>query len=141
MFLKKYGDRLRDWRDFRQSLEACNDPYRAAIDFYKTAPTVSFNADPYEQETWPGPWELIEENQYCEFCKLLGICYSLQLTERFSTDGFEIHITLDKEKSQTNYLLQTNGYCIGYEPSTAIPIIDLPHSLAIEKRYVMPYLR
>lgn len=141
MFLKKYEDRLRHWHDFRQTLETCDDPYQAAIDYYQLAPLVSIAADPYDDETWPDPWELIEENQYCEFCKLLGICYSLQLTERFSGDDFEIHITQDKEKSQTNYLLKTNGYCIGYEPSKVIPINDLPPTLSIEMRYEMPYLR
>ena len=47
--------------------------------------------DPWDQNTWLGPWQLVEKNLYTEMCITLGICYSLQLTERFSSSDFEIH--------------------------------------------------
>jgi hypothetical protein len=31
-------------------------------------------------EEWPGPWELIYENYYCDLAKALGIVYTLYLS-------------------------------------------------------------
>ena len=84
MFDKTYEDRLLAWSKFRQGLETSTDPIQDVIDNYNTAPTVSIHTDPWNQDSWPSPWQLILENQYCEFSRVLGMCYSLQLTERFN---------------------------------------------------------
>ena len=81
---KKYEDRLASWSDFRKVLETSKDPVQEAISYYDNAPRVSINTDPWDQKTWPTPWELVAENQYCNFCILLVMCYSLQLTKRFT---------------------------------------------------------
>jgi hypothetical protein len=90
---------------------------------------------------WPTPWELIQENKFCEFVKILAICYTLQLTDRFSRDDFEIHITQDKETFETKYLLYVNGKVVGYDVDCAILEQDLPGSLALEMRFSMPHLQ
>jgi hypothetical protein len=98
MFDKKYEDRLRIWSEFRKSLETSPNPIHDAIEFYKKVPLVNIQVDPYDKSTWLGPWDLIYENKYCEFATVLGIAYSLQLTERFSQSNFEIHICTDNAK-------------------------------------------
>lgn len=141
MFSDTYERRLQAWHDFRNTLEDSETPLEDTTNFYKDCPRVSINTDPYDNSTWPDPWQLVYENTYCEFCILLGICYSLQLTERFSRDSFEIHITLDKEKSQTNYLLYVNDWCIGYDYDSPVLSNTLPKNLTVEKSYVMPCLQ
>lgn len=138
MFKKQFDERLREWRMFRDSLEFSNNPIQNVIDFYKEAAIVRINVDPYTQELWPDPWELLNENVYCEFSILLGICYTLQLTERFSHSHFEIHITQDRENSQTKYLLLVDGLII--DSNGFISEQDLPKTLSIESRFVMPPL-
>jgi len=64
---KKYEDRLASWSAFREVLETSKDPIQEAIDYYDSAPRVSINTDPWDQKTWPTPWELVSENQYCNF--------------------------------------------------------------------------
>jgi hypothetical protein len=130
MFSKRYEDRLAAWRSFRESLESSVDPIQDAIDFWNKAPIVNIAADPWDPETWPDPWEMIEENTYCEFLKILAIMYTLQLTERFSHDCFEIHIATTEEKRY--YLLLINQRIIGYENNTHIPQNELP-KLKLEK--------
>ena len=104
MFEKKYEERLIIWRNFRAGLEIATDPIQEAIDFYSQAPKCVFAADPYNLDTWPGPWELLEENNYCSFVKILAICYTLQLTDVLSQASYEIHITRDNENAETYYL-------------------------------------
>lgn len=140
MFDKKYEDRLAVWHDFRKSLEVVDDPLQAVIDFYSNAPMVSINTDPYDRTTWLDPWELINENQYCEFCTVLGQCYSLQLTERFTGVDFEIHIAIDKEKSESYYLLHVGDKVLGYR-NNYVSVDDIPQSVVSQKVYRMPNLQ
>lgn len=138
MFGKTYDQRLLVWSNFRKSLETSEDPIQDTIDFYKASPNVSINTDPWDKTRWPSPWELVEENQYCEFCTVLGICYSLQLTDRFSQTQFEIHISVDTKTSSTHYLLFVGDTVIGYpDNESIIHVNDLPDSISTKKIYCM----
>jgi hypothetical protein len=115
MFLQKtFFERLGVWKTFRDSLETSTTPFDDVLEFWRATPVGRPYADPYDRKTWPDPWELIDENIYCEFLQILGICYTLQLTERFSQSTFEIHITLDKKEEYVVYLLFVDNQPIGY---------------------------
>jgi hypothetical protein len=137
MFDQKYEERLATWRNFRNGLEAAPSPLEDVVAFYKSAPYVSILTDPWDKSTWLGPWELLHENQYCEFSRVLGMCYSLQLTERFKDLTFEIHIGMDHSESQTYYLHCVNNYVIGYDEDEPVVQNSLPDSLVPQRIYVM----
>lgn len=141
MFTGNFEKRLADWQDFRKALESDDDPLRTVIAKYDNAPFTRIQADPWDKKTWPTPWEIIDQNLYCDFVKILAICYSLQLTTRFSGSSFEINIVQDKEKSLTKYTLNVDDYCIGYEDDNPILISELPKSLLVELSYTMPNLQ
>jgi hypothetical protein len=140
MFNKKYEERLQAWKDFRDSLEEAEDPFRQVIEFYSTAPLTRFSCDPWDRETWADPWQLLEENQYCEFGIVLGMCYSLQLTDRFKGSNFEIHISTNNKKSETHYLLFADDAVLGYE-SDVVLREDLSKDLKSQTIHVMPSLQ
>lgn len=141
MFNQKYEDRLHSWNCLRQSLETSKDPYKEVIEFYRMAPQVSIATDPWDKSMWPTPWELIFENQYDEFCSVLGKCYSLQLTDRFSGSIFEIHIGIDREQSRTCYLLIIDkSIVIGWSDSYE-DIKIIPNSFHTQKIFTMPKLQ
>lgn len=139
MFNKDYEQRLTLWREFRERLELSETPIQDAVDFYNLAPSVSIHTDPWDDTTWPGPWELLHENQYCGFCKLLGVCYSLQLTERFNRKTFEIHIGIDHTNTETYYLLFVDDQVIGYNDEIISSKL-LPSTIVSHKTYTMPTL-
>jgi|TARA_B110000503_G_scaffold34847_1_gene56839 hypothetical protein len=139
MFGKTYEDRLLAWVAFRQTLEYSIDPIQDVIDCYNIAPTVSIHTDAWDKTTWPDPWQLIQENQYCEFTRVLGMCYSLQLTDRFNGSQFEIHISTDYDKSTDYYILMVDKCAIGYYNDTHVSIDELPSSLVDQKIYRMPH--
>ena len=141
MFCKKYEDRLLAWSKFRQSLETSPTPIQDVIDLYNTAPTVSIHTDPWDQSMWPTPWELVEENQYCEFCSVLGMCYSLQLTERFNQELFEIHIIVDTKNSSTHYALYVGEILIEQPNGIQKHEKFLPEYFEVKKKYAMPKLQ
>ena len=134
----EYEERLLEWSNFRKSLESSNDPLQDVIDYYNQFPQVSIHTDPYSKETWPDPWELIHENEYCEYCILLGMCYTLQLTDRFSGVKFEIHITLDEDNSHHYYLLHVGDRVLGYNKEKHINATEIKQNLISQSVFQMP---
>jgi hypothetical protein len=136
MFDKKsYKDRLSIWVDFRNTLEHSNNPFQDVLDYYSQANLVSIQVDPFDQNSWLGPWDLILENEYCNFAVVLGIAYTLQLTERFSCSQFEIHIITDYENSELKYLLYIDDTVIDYQYNRVVLSNDISPSYKIEKIY------
>jgi hypothetical protein len=138
MFEKPYGERLVFWRELRDSLEVSKNPIQDTIDFYNRAPYCSIATDPYTPSSWPDPWELLEENNYCAFVKILAICYTLQLTDVLSQASYEIHITRDIEKSATYYLLYVDDQVIGFNGDTHVHRTELPPTLRSELVHKLP---
>jgi hypothetical protein len=141
MFEEQFEKRLQSWHDFRATLETHPDPLQHTIDAYQRVPGVSIHTDPWDQKMWPQPWELISENQYCAFCTVLGMCYSLQLTERFKQELVEIHICIDRKKNETFYLLMIQNRVIGYDGESHISVSDLPKEIISQRVYTMPRLQ
>lgn len=141
MFQKSFYERLIEWKNLRQELEVVEDPLQHCIDFWKNAPIGKFGADPYDKNTWPDPWEMIDENFYCEFLQTLAICYTLQLTDKFSQETFEIIITQDQKKSTTYYLLCIADRIVGFRGDTHVAKTDLPKNLESQQNYIMPPLQ
>ena len=138
MFDKPYEQRLTIWRDLRNNLETSSDTIQEAINFYNNAPDCLIAADPFTPSSWPTAWEIIEENNYCPFVKILAICYTLQLTDVLSQASYEIHITRDREKSATYYLLYVDNNVIGFDSETYVHRSKLPNTLRSELVHALP---
>ena len=137
---KDYEDRLASWRNFRDQLETSPCPLDEVTSFYNSLPLEKLQTDPYDKSMWADPWTLILENKYCQFNRVLGMCYSLQLTERFNTNNYEIHIGIDKEQSETHYLLFVDDKVLGYG-DRVISHSDLPKTLQSIEVHSMPRLQ
>ena len=89
------SERLRVWQDFRKSIseksfeQALNDTQH----LWSYAPYVAHYLTTDHIEEWPGPWELVYENHYCDLAKALGIIYTIQLSEHQT--NIEIRIYKD----------------------------------------------
>jgi hypothetical protein len=135
-----YEQRLSEWSTFRDTLETSNDPLQDVIDYYRKIPTVSINTDPYTPSTWPSPWELVNDNMYCDFCRVLGMCYSLQLTDRFSREKFEIHIGIDNKRSEHYYLLVVGDRVLGSNSTAHVHVDQALKDLEPQQKHHMPHL-
>jgi hypothetical protein len=141
MFNKPFDERLQEWRQFRQHLNQSKTPIKDTVDFYHTAPLVNFQADPYDQSTWPDPWQLLQENIYCPFVKILAICYTLQLTDSFSQTPAEIHIIHNKKSSSINYLLDIGNCVVEFNGDSHVVRSELPKNLDSQQSYTMSPLQ
>ena len=140
MFDQSYEARLESWANFRDSLEEAANPFQVVLDNYNHSPYVKLNLDPWDQNTWPSPWELILENTYDDFSRVLGICYSLQLTDRFKGSSFEIHIITNSEKGYC-FLLLVDKILLGYIDDEFIITHEMPNDFYSQEIYPMPNLQ
>lgn len=132
MFDLSYEQRLDAWRSFRDYLEHSDNPIQDTIDFYKGADRIGLNCDPWDTATWPTPWELLEENVYCDCCILLGICYTLALTDRFRSSVLELRIVLDQNGEQGyQYIAVIDDHVVGVG-QTLVSLNTLPTNLKTE---------
>ena len=137
MVLKRFEDRLIAWRVLRDKLTSESDPVQTAIDFWNNIPKTIRNLDPYDSTTWPDPWEMIEENVYCEYTSTLAIGYTLMLTEKFKDWHYEIQVGLDKDQSKLYYMLIAGDQVIGLDQDKSVHIKDIPNNIHIEKTHVL----
>jgi len=129
--------RLTAWYKFRQHLEESSDPFLDVAKFFLRLPRVKFYTDPYDRERWPTAWELISENEYCEFNLILGMCYTLQLTERFKNSHATINVAIDTINKAVYYLLKIEDKVYGYAEEEWIAVSKLPKALKMQKIYAM----
>ena len=126
MFFEKFESRITSWRELRASLEDNTSPITHTIDFWNKAPISAKSCDPYDCNTWLKAWQLIDENKYCDFSKILAIYYTLSLTDRFKNCRYEIKIAADKEKQKLYYLLFVDDLVIGYLYDNYVLTTELP---------------
>jgi hypothetical protein len=134
---KNQQTRLSAWYNLRQQLETSNDPFLDVTRFFLKLPRVKIYTDPYDSSTWPTPWELISENEYCEFNIILGICYTLQLTERFNNIKPKINVAVDAVNKTVYYLLVIDDKVYGYLDEEWTSVDQLPKTLKSQKIYNM----
>ena len=124
---------LTDWYDFRQTLEIIPDAIEATTQFFLKKKQIKFYTDPYDKSTWPSPWELIVENQYCKFNILLGISYTLLLTERYKDLTPLIEVCIVRSTNNVYYILVINDKAFGYTDNEWVSTEELPDSLETQK--------
>jgi hypothetical protein len=137
MLSKRYEDRLIAWKQLRDQLDHSVNPIQSAITFWNSIPESSRNLDPYDSTTWPDPWEMIEENSYCEYTKVLAIGYTLMLTEKCKDWHYEVRVGLDRRHSKLYYMLVVDNHVIGFEEEKSVHISNIPRDIHIEKTHVL----
>jgi hypothetical protein len=106
--------RLRTWRTLRKEIEALDDllpKLEVVTQFWKMAPISVRVIDPYNESTWPNPWDLLHANEYDENVVSLGIAYTLY----YSGIPCKILLVQSVEKSEIKLIVSVdNCYILNY---------------------------
>jgi hypothetical protein len=83
MFKLKPRDRLDRWKSFRHSINKISlvEAINSTNQLWASCPFIPYYLDPSDPTNWPDPWNLLIENYYCDLAKVLGIVYTLHLTD------------------------------------------------------------
>jgi hypothetical protein len=106
-------ERLAEWKRFRDSLESSDRPLNDVSELWSRAPFVSPFLNPNSPEDWPDPWHLVLDNRLDNLAIMLGMLYTLKLTNRFMEARCEIHKSMsDKEKDSEYFLIVGNEFVL-----------------------------
>jgi len=111
------SERLRYWHDFRKKISTLtrDDALKETHHLWCYAPFVSNYLTTDQVANWPDPWELINDNYYCDLAKALGMVYTLYLSDhavestikiyshKISKDQYNL-VWIDEGKYVLNYL-------------------------------------
>ena len=131
-------DRLLRWRDWRQGLDLM-DVEPASTEIAKTwmmVPRINHYLSPDESHKWPTPWELINDNHYCDLAVCLGIFYTFCLTKHREQRP-EINIYKDVVAHSWYHLcsLPKQKYILNWDQGRIVNTPTLPSSARLIYRY------
>lgn len=111
MFDSHGTDRLAEWKKIRDSIEKTDDPFSLVSHVWSKAPFVNQYLDPHNRGSWPDPWHLILDSKFDNLAIVLGMLYTLQLTERFSNEDYRIYMIQNLSKNP-EFCLQVSDTCV-----------------------------
>lgn len=80
-FQLDYYSRLRAWHNLRENLKTATiEQICVEVDkFWQRSPISNHYLHPVDITSWPDPWQLLDDNLYCNYSRALGMIYTLVL--------------------------------------------------------------
>ena len=122
VFQLNYDTRLKSWYDLRTSLvEADTQTKCIEVDkWWQRAPLVTHYLHPIDLHVWPGPWDLLNDNEYCQLARGLGMIYTLLL---LGVDNIDFCLGTDDNSEDVALVLVDNAkYVMNYWPDMVVNI-------------------
>lgn len=119
VFLLDYCTRLREWHKLKETLiEQDLSTICIAVDrFWQRAPISAHYLHPADVVDWPGPWELINDNEYCIYGRGLGMIYTLMLLGINNIDFVE---AIDYNRENVVLVLVEKKYVLNHWPNSVL---------------------
>ena len=138
MWTQLPSERLRSWHDFRKEINDLD--LTSAIEktnhLWCYAPFVNHYLTTDQIADWPGPWELLYENYYCDLAKALGMLYTLYLSD-YRPQDIELTVCVDSVDRQVYNLvsLAKGKYILNFSFDEVVNKKQLPKTLTVQHRY------
>jgi hypothetical protein len=133
MWPTTFDARLASWTFLREQCQYLPvEPALARInDWWFRAPWRPYYLHWDDQVAWPDPWQLLNDNVYCDLAKALGILYTLHLCNH--RPEMEIRIYNDPSAmEQYNLVYIDKGkYGLNYVHDEVVNKTQLPNNLKL----------
>jgi hypothetical protein len=123
MWNNRFEERLKEWYALRQS---CHDgdlerSLLAINDWWWQAPMVNHYLHWDDHRDWPGPWDLLADDMYCDLARGVGIMYTVIMLERPDISDIEL-----AQCNDSNLVLVNQGkYILNWCPRQLLNIQSL----------------
>jgi len=120
VFQLNYEVRLKSWHDLRKSLEDKDIATKCIVidKWWQYAPLLNHHLHPDDIDNWPGPWDLLVENNYCQIARGLGMVYTLQLV---GIKDIDFCLAIDDNSEECALVMVDSAkYICNYYPNTVI---------------------
>lgn len=120
IFFLNYEQRLKNWANLRNSVSELDIAQQCQLidKFWQQAPLVNHYLHTDFIHTWPDPWQLLADNNYCVYARALGIIYTFYLLD---TKNLELVLAKDDNNNEVVLVLVEDAkYILNYWPDTVI---------------------
>lgn len=95
MWLTTYQGRLFSWNDLRDEVSDLprDQALRRINQWWFETPWQPYGLHWDDFSSWPDPWQLLGDPQFCPVARALGIAYTISLLERDDMDATKIVMT------------------------------------------------
>ena len=135
-----FESRLDSWTQLRTRANAL--PVDQALDainaWWFSSPWTGYHLHWDDREDWPDPWQLLDDNIFCEVARGLGILYTITLLERADIDSAELVLT---KAGHNLVLVGKSKYILNWDKATvvninpAVKIIKKLTQLQVNEKY------
>lgn len=114
MWPNTFADRLESWTALRTSAQSQDlETALVAINqWWFNSPWKAYYLHWDDQATWPDPWQLLNDDIYCDVAKALGILYTISMLDRADMADATLILTEDHRNlvlvDKTKYILNWN---------------------------------
>ena len=123
-------DRILKWREWRNTLSdlSLNDCLQEIAITWAKAPIVNHYLTPDNIEEWPNPWNLINDNIYCDLSITLGMFYTLILSDNKNLPD-NVKIEIYKVNSEWINLcsIEDGLYMLNWIPRAVVNKTTIPN--------------
>jgi len=129
MWPKTFQLRLDAWANLRKQIQHLDaETALAQINtWWGHAPWRAYHLHWDDRETWPDPWELLNDNFYCDVAKGLGMLYTISLLDHPELTDAELVLTQDGDNL---VLVCKRKYILNWATDT---VVNTNHKLEIKQ--------
>ena len=118
MWSHTFPERLTAWADLRA--QAASLPLETALESINTwwfqTPWRPYHLHWDDQESWPDPWQLLDDNIYCGLARGLGIMYTIAMIDREDIQ----HAELIEADGDNLVLINQSKYILNWDASSIV---------------------
>jgi len=129
MWPKTFQLRLDAWASLRQQIQnkSAEQALTTINQWWFQTPWRAYHLHWDDQETWPDPWELLNDNLYCDVARGLGILYTISLLDHADLTDAELVLT---EEGNNLVLVGKRKYILNWDPDT---VVNTNHNIKTKK--------
>ena len=119
MWYSDFADRLESWHELR--VAADSRPLPEALDliaqWWDNTPWQPYFLHWDDQPKWPDPWQLLDDNVFCEVARGLGILYTISMLNHDEIASADLVLT---EDGRNLVLINKELYILNWESGTVV---------------------
>lgn len=119
MWFPKFEQRLDSWSALRSQVSSMPtvDALSTINRWWAEVPWEPYYLHWDDKDTWPDPWQLLNDNIYCDVAKSLGILYTLSILER---DDFSDAKMILTTQDYTLVVVCNGTYILNWEKDSVV---------------------
>ena len=132
MWPKNFADRLEAWAELRiQAQElSLEEALQLVNSWWHQSPWQPYYLHWDDQPKWPDPWQLLNDNVYCDLARGLGILYTVSMLNHKDLTSYELVLT---EDGRNLVLINKVKYTLNWDD---IVLVNTPLVGKAKKRFI-----